>query len=268
MKLTIFRRIAGGAAVAAACAFLFLAHSLPARAQNPSASAPNAPMQNLVEEFLLSDAVRAEDQGELQFTVGAEGLRHRGSNALLDIEYGITDRLQFTFEAPYGIVARPLSDVPAQWSSASIGGLYQFIRSSHPFALAAALSVDVPMSSRGDHDYEPEILAAKAFGSAQVHFSGGGELSGEDDSWYANLAWVRPISHARRAWLTTFEVNGIREDGQQGLYFTPGIYKHIFPGLARRVELGAGVPVGIGPEASHFGLAAKMTIELGGDSDD
>jgi hypothetical protein len=225
-------------------------------------------MQNLVEEFLLSDAVRAEDQGELQFTVGAEGLRHRGSDADLDIEYGITDRLQFTFEAPYGIEQRALSDVPARWSSASIGGLYQFIRSSHPFALAASLAVDAPMSARGDRDYEPEILAAKAFGSSQVHFSGGGEFGDDDTSWYANAAWARPLSRSRHAWLTTFELNGRREDGQNGLYFTPGLYRHFFPGFARRIEFGVGVPAGIGPAVSHFGLAAKMTIEFGGDDDD
>lgn len=163
MKFVTYRQIAGCAAIAAACVSFFLTSSLPARAQQ-SAAADRAPMQNLVEEFLLSGAVRAEDQGEVQFTVGAEGLRHRGTDADLDIEYGVTDRLQFTFEAPYGIEERTLSDVPARWSSASIGGLYQFIRSSHPFALAAALAVDVPVSNHGDHDYEPEILAAKAFG--------------------------------------------------------------------------------------------------------
>lgn len=265
MNWTVFRRIVGTAAFAA---FLSLCATLPARAQNAPANTPNAPMQNLVEEFLLSDAVRAEDRGELQFTVGAAGLRHRGTDADLDIEYGITNRLQFTFEAPYGIVQRPLSDTPARWSTASIGGLYQFIRSDHSFALAAAFGVGVPVSSRGDYDYEPEILIAKGFGRSQIHFSGGGDFSKEDSSWFANAAWVRPLQAKSRNWFTTFELAGRRNNGQEGLYFVPGIYRHIFPRFAKKIEVGAGVPAGVGPAASHFGLAANMTIEFGGDKDD
>jgi hypothetical protein len=265
MVCSIARRFSGSVGNFAALIFLLQFFQLSAWPQNAPSNAANAPLQNYVEEFLLSDAVRSEDKGEVQFTISAEGLRHRGTDAGLDIECGITNRLQFTFEAPYGIQQRVLSDTPVSWSAASIGGQYQFIRSNHPFALSAAFAFGVPLNSRGEGDYEPEILLAKGVGRSQFHFSAGGEIGQHDKSWNYNAAWVRPAS---RQWLTTFELNGRRTDGANGLYFTPGIYHHLFPRFARRIEVGAGVPAGIGPAASHLGLAAKLTVEFGGDDDD
>lgn len=236
-----------------------------AQAQQAHPATSNPPLQNLVEEFLLSEAVRSEDRGELQFTIGAEGLRHRGIDSSLDMEYGITDRLQFTMETPYGIQERPQSDALANWSRVSLGGLYQFIRSNYPFALAAAMAMGVPVNGRGVRGYQPELLVAKAIGPAQVHFSFIADVTkNQGNSWEYNAAWVRPIPHG---WIATFEVNGRRTDGSSGLYFTPGIYRHFHPGIARRVEVGAGTPSGIGPAASHFGLAAKITVEFGGKDD-
>lgn len=237
----------------------------PAHAQQVHPVTKYPPLENLIEEFLLSEAVRSQDQGELQFTVGAEGLRHRGVDSGLDMEYGITDRLQFTLEAPYGIHERTLSETPLSWSNVELGGLYQFIRSNHPFALAAAMAVGTPVNARGAPDYQPELLAAKGVGRAQVHFSLVADLSKiQGNSWEYNAAWVRPIPHG---WISTFEVSGRRADGSDGLYFTPGIYRHFHPGIARRVEVGAGTPAGIGGAASHFGLAAKVTVEFGGKDD-
>lgn len=254
------RRVCGRVA---AILFYGLSSSLPMFGQ-AGASPGRTPMKNLVEEFLLSEAVRSEDRGELQFTLGGEGLRHRGEDAGLELEYGITDRLQFTFQAPYGVQERLLSDAPVSWSAVSIGGQYQFVRSDRPFALAFALAGGVPVNSRGARDVEPEILLAKGAGKSQVHFSAGGQFGTNPDEWNANAAWVRP---ARGRWLTTFEMNGRRIGGEEGLYFTPGIYGHWFPRFGKRIEAGAGIPAGIGPAASHLGVAAKVTVEFGGDSD-
>ena len=53
-----------------------------------------------IEEFFLSEAVRSEEHGELQLTVNGMASLGRGSaadgkSAGLDIEYGVTRRLQF-----------------------------------------------------------------------------------------------------------------------------------------------------------------------------
>ncbi|SRR5579871_2887322 len=266
--LSLLRRIPRGRAHLAALFSLISLIPHPAWSQSPGQSPGSqpswAPLQALVEEFFLADAVRSEDQGEVQITGSVEGLRHQGSNAGLELEYGVTDRLQFSFETPYGIQQRSLSETPEGWTTVSMGGLYQFIRSDHPFALSTAFTVEIPVNSRGELGYEPEVLLAKGVGRSQLHFDLGGEFSDDDKSWYYNAAWVRPVT---RRWLTTFEVDGRRTNGANGVYLTPGIYRHWFPRFARRVEAGAGVLTGIGPAASHFGLAANLTVEVGGDDD-
>ena len=51
-------------------------------------------MQIYVKEFFLSDAVRNEDKGELQFTFSEDSRDGIGSNVALELEYGLTRRLQ------------------------------------------------------------------------------------------------------------------------------------------------------------------------------
>lgn len=219
-----------------------------------------------IEEFFLSDAVRSEDRGELQLTVDSMAFRGRGStmdgkSADLDIEFGITNRLQFQFETPYGIQSTAASEIPVSWSSASVGLLYQFIRGNHPFALSGAMGVNLPLTARGETSYEPELMVAKAFGKLQLHTSVIPELSGEDKSLEYNAALVRPFAHNL---IPTLEFNGRRNDGANGFYVTPGLYKH----LPHRLEAGFAVPMGVGAHSSPAGAVFKMTWEMGGDKDD
>jgi len=211
--------------------------------------------------------VRSEEQTELQLTVDAAAFRGRGSSmdgksAGLDIEYGLTDRLQLGFEAPYGIQSTSTSETPTSWSSADISILYQFIRGNHPFALSGAMGVNAPLTARGgDLGYEPELLIAKAWGRFQIHTSFVPELGGDDTSLEYNVAAVRPIPHH---WIPTLEFNGRRDAGVNSFYVTPGIYKH----LPHRFEAGFGVPLGAGPHSNSVGVIFKMTWEMGGDKND
>jgi hypothetical protein len=231
----------------------------------PPAVAANGPLPEYIEEFFLSEAVRSEERTELQLTVGSAAFRGRGGSmdgdsADLDIEYGLTDRLQLGFEAPYGINSTPTSETPVSWSAADISILYQFIRGNHPFALSGAMGVDAPLNGRGDLSYEPELLIAKAFGRLQIHTSIIPEL-GDDTSLEYNVAADRPLPHH---WIPTLEFNGRRDAGLNSFYVTPGIYKH----LPHRFEVGLGVPVGAGPHSNPIGVIFKMTWEMGGDKDD
>jgi len=218
-----------------------------------------------IEEFFLSEAVRSEDKGELQFTVDAlaqkrNGGPEDGSSAELDVEFGVTRRLQLGFELPYGIAATETSELPVSWSSMNVNVVYQFIRSNEPFALSAGVGVDVPVTGRGETAFEPEVLVAKAFGKAQVHASVIPELSEDGKGLAYNLAALRPVP---KNWIPTFEFNGRRSGGVDSFYVTPGIYKH----LPHRMEAGVGVPVGMGRMSSRVGVIFKMTVEFG-DRDD
>jgi len=258
-----------------ACVFLLAGAAIAAASQSsaaqttagtpPTANA-NGPLPVYIEEFFLSEAVRSEEDGELQFTVDSAAFRGRGGSmdgdsADLDIEYGLTDRLQLGFEAPYGIQSTQTSEIPVSWSTAEISILYQFIRGNHPFALSGAMGVDAPLTGRGDLSYEPELLIAKAFGKLQIHTSVIPELGGDDTSLEYNAAAVRPLAHH---WIPTLEFNGRRDAGVNSFYVTPGIYKH----LPHRFEAGIGVPLGAGQHSNPAGVIFKMTWEMGGDKND
>jgi hypothetical protein len=219
-----------------------------------------------IEEFFLSEAVRSEEHGELQFTLDEMSFRGKGSaadgkSADLDIEYGITRRLQLGMEVPYGIQSTASSELPVSWSTMNVSLLYQFIRSNHPFALSGSTGVNVPLTSRGEIAFEPEVLIAKAFGKLQIHTSVIPELSDDDKSLEYNVAAVRPFAHHM---IPTLEFNGRRNKGLNSFYVTPGIYKH----LPHRMEIGVGVPAGVSNHSSPIGVVVKMTLEFGGDDDD
>jgi len=218
-----------------------------------------------IEEFFLSEAVRSEDKGELQFTVDAlaqkrNGSPEDGSSAELDVEFGLTRRLQLGLELPYGISATQTSELPAGWSSMNVNVVYQFIRSNRPFALSAGVGMNLPVTGRGETSFEPEVLVAKAIGKAQVHASVIPEIGDDGNGLAYNLAALRPVP---KNWIPTLEFNGRRSAGVDSFYVTPGIYKH----LPHRMEAGIGVPVGMGRMSSRVGVIFKMTVEFG-DKDD
>ncbi len=234
--------------------------------QAQSTTATSGALPVYIEEFFLSEAVRSEENGELQLTLSSTAFRGRGSvmdgsSAGLDIEYGLTDRLQLGLEVPYGIQSRPTSEIPTSWSTADLSVLYQFIRGNHPFALSGALGVNAPLTARGNWSYEPELMIAKAFGTLQIHTSVIPELGGGDSSLEYNLAAVRPLSHH---FFPTLEFNGRWNAGVNSFYVTPGIYKH----LPNRLEMGLAMPMGMGRFSSPVGAVFKMTWEIGGDKDD
>jgi hypothetical protein len=265
-------RSASWAQVACVCLFfgaIAVTAQTPAPQPAPAVqakAADNGPLPEYIEEFFLSEAVRSEERTELQLTIDGAAFRGRGSSmdgksAGLDIEYGLTGRLQLGLEAPYGIQSTSTSETPVAWSTADASLLYQFIRGNHPFAFSGALGVNAPLTARGDLSYEPELLIAKAFGTYQIHTSVIPELGGDDTSLEYNAAAVHPLAHH---WIPTLEFNGRRNAGVNSFYVTPGIYKH----LPHRLEAGIGVPMGAGPHSSPIGAIFKMTWEIGGDKDD
>jgi hypothetical protein len=218
-------------------------------------------MQAYVEEFFLSDAVRNQDKGELQFTFATDSRQGLGSNVALQVEYGVTRRLQIDFEVPYGFSASENSEVTTAWSSTSLGLQYQIIRSDSPFALSVGMALGIPMKETATWSLEPTILAAKTFKKVQVHAGFVAELEEWKPSFRYNLASVYPVG---RRWFPTVEFNGRRLEGKNAFYLTPGLYRH----FNHRLEIGIGIPAGLAGVASSVGLVGKINWELGGDIED
>lgn len=144
-----------------------------------------------------------------------------------------------------------------------MGVTYQIIRASSPIALSAGFAVEVPTWSGGGFQYSPTIRAAKSFRQLQVHASFAASMrSGENPSFEYNVASVVAI---RRHWFPTFEFNDQPLNNKNGVYLTPGLYRH----LSNRFELGIGIPVGVAGAARGTGLVSAFNWEFGGvhDSD-
>jgi hypothetical protein len=217
------------------------------------------PLLEYIQEFFLSDAVRCQEQGELQLTVGVDSRQQLGTGMAARTEYGLTNRLQLGLEVPYGRSEGKRSDTTPGWTTASLGVQYQIIRSTVPFALTAGMTFEVPVESGGELEYEPTVLAAKSFRSLQIHASFVAEIGrAEKPSFQYNLASVYPV---RQRWFPTLEFNGRQLHGKNATYITPGMYRH----FRHRIEVGVGVPLGISGTASRAGVVSKVSWELGGE---
>ena len=233
-----------------------------ARCQDSASGNSNfrAPMPEYIQEFFLSDAVRCQEKGELQFTVATQSQHLVGTNADLEVEYGLTDRLQVAIGVPYGIVAnRDEGEIAPGWNSFNVGFLYQLIRSDRPFALSAGMTMDLPLRSQEKLGYEPAILVARSFHKLQVHASVISEIQRWKATFAYNVSAVYPIRHG---WLPTFEFNGRRTE-TNSFYVTPGLYRH----LGLRTEIGIGIPIGVGGLAESRGIVFKTNWEFGGDNE-
>jgi hypothetical protein len=231
-----------------------------ARCQDTDSSARGerkAPMPEYIQEFFLAEAVRSQDKSELQATF-AFSRQRIGSNADVQVEYGLTNRLQVNFETPYGITAGQNAEIPAQWSLTTAGVLYQIIRSNRRFALSAGMAFGLPIRSRVKLAYRPSILAAKTFGKVQIHASLLSDVEEWKPSLEYNLACVFPTEHG---WFPTVEFNGRRLNANNAFYATPGLYRR----FRHRIEMGIGIPLGIGGVAGSMGVVGKMNWEVGGE---
>src|ERR1700758_3025316 len=103
------------------------------------------PLPEYIQEFFLSDAVRCQEKGEWQLTAGVDSRQHIGKNSLLKTEYGVTNRLQFGVELPYGTTEEERLETTSRWSTAILGVEYQIMRSDRPFALSAGIAFGIPV---------------------------------------------------------------------------------------------------------------------------
>lgn len=229
----------------------------PQAASSAGALQSHQPIPEYIQEFFLSEAVRNQDQGEFQFTLGSDTRKSLGSNINFDVEYGLTNRLQLSSESAYGLSSTTNSEISAGWNPISVGLNYQIIRSNSPFALTVGMSFGLPTRPGAGLEIEPKLLAARTFRRVQVHANLIPDLEKGHRSFQYNLASVWPVSPR---WFPTLEFNGRRLDGQNGFYTTPGLYRH----CPHRLEVGLGTPVGIAGVAGRIGIAAKVTWEFGG----
>jgi len=137
------------------------------------------PLPEYIQDFFLSDAVRNQERGEFQLTVGLDARHAVGSNTTLKMEYGVTERLQVGLDLPYGMSEEENWENSSRLHRVNFGIQYQVIKSNSPFALSAGIDSGIPISSEEGTEFQRTILAAKSFCSLQIHASAAAILNWE-----------------------------------------------------------------------------------------
>src|SRR5207248_3558876 len=127
-----------------------------------------------------------------------------GTNSFLQMEYGLTNRLQASFESRYGKSEQDPGE-SSESNCATLGLQYQPIQRESLFALSVGIAFGIPVDSGGGVEYEPTILVARTIRRLQVHASFIAELEQRESEFRYNVASVYPLRHR---WFPTFEFNG------------------------------------------------------------
>jgi hypothetical protein len=165
--------------------------------------------------------------------------------------------LQLSAEVPYG---KGDEDIPANspnWSMPTVGVKYQIIHGQVPFSLTAGVDVELPLGPSRGIEWEPSIIAARAFGKMQVHASVSANIQAAKPSLESNLASVYSID---QRWFPTLELTAKQVLGIYAFYVTPGLYRH----FKHRLEVGVGAPLGIRGSSPSVGIVTKINWEIGG----
>ncbi|HEX8906881.1 MAG TPA: hypothetical protein VF771_18670, partial [Longimicrobiaceae bacterium] len=128
----------------------------------PAQESGGRPLPPLVQELFLVETVYTQERGEVQLTAHSR-LQDETHTRLLG-EYGVSDRLQLSLVTP--AIEGNGDEEERAWE---IGVLYRVVPGQSPVSLSAGM--DVSLSEDEAPQWEPLVVAARAFGAVQVHAS-------------------------------------------------------------------------------------------------
>jgi len=240
-----------------------------------------------IEEVFKTDLVYPQEKGELELEVTSlyqKNTSHSDTWSFpLSLEYGLTDNWQMEAEWNSFIqrdvhghsVASGIGDLElgSQYSFMNVGGSL--------FHIAPRFSVEIPLGdvntdlSEGFVEYEPAVIVARDF--PELHQS---QLFTEIGASFvqrvkspAETDDEEPAAHEfdlGAGFFTLFPFgattlefdwsdNKWNHHGEENqLYLTPGILWKV----AREVELGVGIPVGLNQQSDRYDIAAHVVWEF------
>jgi len=221
-------------------------------------------VDEVIEELFLGEIAFPQDALELQVTADLGGARAGDVTTLgggVEVEFGITDRLQLAARVPLARVSAPM-ERHAGLGNASLEALYNPLSDrGRGLALSVGLELSLPSpSGAGEDAWTVEAFAAlyKVLGRVHANLSVGVELEREV-SPSAALGVFAPIGR----WAPVLELR-VEAEAEPAAVVSAGALWHPIDDL----ELGAAVQVGL--DARSFGgfLLATFELELGDDNDD
>jgi hypothetical protein len=239
-----------------------------------------------IEELFKTDVVYPQEKGELEAEVSTVYQNRSSGDAWsvpLSLEYGLTDSWQVEAEwnsfmqqrIEHGVIARGIGDV-------EIGTQYSFMNIGDSlFHIAPRFSVEIPVGdvnkdlSEGFVEYEPAVILARDFpelnhsqlfteiGTGFVQRvkrpadSDDAEPAAHELDFGAGFFTLFP--HGAASLEFNWTNNQWNNHGTENeLYLTPGVLWRV----AKSVELGVGIPVGLNRQSDRFDVSAHLTCEF------
>lgn len=211
----------------------------------------------ILEEFFLAPNAHPQDRHEVQATWDLDHGREEDvtTTTTVEVEYGITDRLQLEGEIPWQRLHAPGEAAKSAWGEPEVGFMYAIARGPRRL-LSAGMDVELPDDEADGVDRQaavtPYVIAGRQVGRGEVQAAFAYDVRRAHDLAY-DLAAVTARGH----WRATLEMNGRREDGASSLRLTPGV---MWKGL-RAYEVGIAVPFGL-HDAPRAGVVVKIDAEF------
>ncbi len=242
----------------------------------------NKPDEDAVEMTVGAPPMHVEDtdtpgDGTWEINIGMEAEWTHGEHAIeaptADINYGVGDRVQLTYEVPYVWLRDDGDDDEAAMRAQGVGdstlGLkYRFYDNEErglSFALYPQLRVRTPGGKREVSEGGTTFILPLVLTSEFEHFSIsadlGVEASDEERRWFAGagIGWRLGERTALMAELAGEDLNAPERRWQAGV----GLRRKLHEGRSLSASLGRDVYAGGGePKHNHFVLAYSM--EFGG----
>ncbi|SOD03310.1 hypothetical protein SAMN05216486_1105 [bacterium JGI 053] len=204
--------------------------------------APRAGLPQLAQELFLAETVYPQEQGEVQLTLYSRV--NAGSHTRVLAEYGVTDRLQLQLVTP-ALERGAAGDEEGAYDA---GVLYALLPFARPLALS--MSLEASFAHGAAPQWEPAVIAARAWGRVQLHGTAAAELAGGEAEPWGALAGLVDAGRAT----PTLEL--VRSADHQD-YVVPGLFVH-----RDGAELGVAVPVCLSCDQRIEGFRAMLTIEF------
>jgi len=226
------------------------------------AAAESGKVDEVIQELFLGRIVYPQDALELQVTAALGGSRAAGATgalAGLEVELGLTDRLQIAAEVPFAWTSTS-TERRVGVGNASLGAMYNPLSDrALGLAVSAGLELAFPAPSRVGADawsVEAFAVAYKVLGRVHLNLKGGVELELPDGearefSPASALGVFAPIGR----WVPLLELRA-EPRADPAAVVSAGALWH----PAGELELGAAVQIGL--DARSIGGLVIATVEL------
>ena len=206
------------------------------------------------------------ERGELEITFGVS-FEDEGDLETVELfvqgEYGVTDWLEITIEAPYlFLMPQPSDEKDIDGAGDVILSISLALLAKHPFLVSTSLGVSLPTGNddrsedlgEGVVQWEPSLIVDLALGDAELVLDVGGEF-GENISVFV---FETTLAYAFGEIVPSIGVESNLDGGAKEVSIVPGIG---FP-IAEDVELAIEVPIGLTNVSPNWKVGVEVTFEF------